>query len=1502
MPNDPDNSWNNTLNNPNVLQETVLSVGTYPEIYLDELNSISNKGRHNFVGQGDEFDYAKITLNSAANLSFRVDATDSVKLTVYKLVAGSSKPKEVMSDASKSNSFSFDTAAKLFEAGEYYVSIQSTNAAKGGSAYYNLLLNGADKGTEYFTSADNGDDWDDLKTMGPKGHVANGGVLEDSSSFSGWVGYGDTIDYTMFTLENGAKLSFTVSSSDAAKFTLYSLAQDKKGNYVLKNPKATEITYNKEYEEYTKTTKSVLLQPGIYCFSVQTTKTSAHYDVYLNDEYDKNDNPYTEFYTDGNNGDDWTDLSVNGADGLVGNAGVLETLNQELASDWVGFGDGIDYFKFTLNCAANLSFTVNSYDQAVKFTVYSLTKDKKGKYKLTSVLKPPLTTAKNSDDEFSKTSKAVFLKSGDYYFSVQASKPTKAGGTEYDVNVNAAGSEFYTQCNNNDDWDDFKTEGPRGKVGNAGALDVLGKGKTVLTDWVGAGDTVDYFKFSLENASKLSFTVTSDSKGVKFTVFNLVQSKKGTYTLKQIQKPISTAANGGSVTSAALSLEAGEYYFAVQTAKAAKSGGTGYTLALSNDCEFFTNGDGGDDWTDLETKGAAGMVGNVGELYDFSSELVTDWVGLGDHIDYKHFSIDCAADLSFTVTAEEEVVKFTVYSLTQDKKGKYVLKTLQTTDVKNASGGKFAATTALLSLAAGDYYFSVQASKTTKSGTDYTVSLSGSSKFSAVSENGFPMPETDIFALGTLTEASQEILTDWVGYGNLLDCGKFTIASAAKLSFSVNATGAAKFGIYERVEDVDGNSFLKAIQVTELVKQSGGAYAVTTDSQVLDAGEYYIVMRAGSSTSDSSADYNITLNQNATVFFTNGDNSDDWTDRVTAGPNGQVAKLGSLAGLGNKLQTDWVGYGDAIDYTMFKIDYAAKLQFTVSATDAAEFSIYELEEARNGTFSLTPLKTVTLVKSGNEYTAETGFLLLEAGEYYFSVQSTNAAAGGNASYTVELDDVNSTFFTQIDNSDDWTDYKENGDGGEVGDVGSLSEFTDVIVSDWVGFGDTIDYNMFSLDTAAKLKFKVASTDATEFAVYRLVEMANEAFLLDTIQTISLSTPNGAGEYAASGDFLMLEAGDYFFSVQSTNADLGGNASYTVSLDTDVCAFFSEGDNTDDWTDLETEGPDGEVGNAGSLDELTYDIVSDWVGFGDAVDYMAISLDNAAKLRFKLDATDATEFSVYSLDVVERNDEDVFSLNELQKTTLSKNSEGTYAATTGFLLLEAGDYYIAMRSTNADQGGSAYYNVFLDDENSVFYTNADNSDDWTDMRTAGANGDVSDIGPLDGISSELVNDWVGFGDAIDYNMFQLDTAAELSFIITANEDVNFTLYQLLQAPDGTFSLKQLQTTSLTKQSGDEGYKATTTALHLDAGDDYCFAIQSTTADQGGSAYYTVSLNVEGSTFHTEEPPADDSLDSALDIADVLNIGQSAETPVLGSACGLANDDLSGSVKNDWNILA
>lgn len=151
----------------------------------------------NYVGYTDEIDFKKVHLNAESTLKFNIYATDASKFTIWRLDAKKNKLVSLQStalkfyqyDAVKSSSsstyyYAGTKGIKLAE-GDYYLSVESTNAAKGGNAYYNVYL---DYDSEIHTSLEVKDSLDGpaaLLDMPDSGAAfADAGLnLQDDSSF-----------------------------------------------------------------------------------------------------------------------------------------------------------------------------------------------------------------------------------------------------------------------------------------------------------------------------------------------------------------------------------------------------------------------------------------------------------------------------------------------------------------------------------------------------------------------------------------------------------------------------------------------------------------------------------------------------------------------------------------------------------------------------------------------------------------------------------------------------------------------------------------------------------------------------------------------------------------------------------------------------------------------------------------------------------------------------------------------------------------------------------------------------------------------------------------------------------------------------------------------------------------------------------------------------------------------------------------------------------------------
>ena len=410
-------------------------------------------------------------------------------------------------------------------------------------------------------------------------------------------------------------------------------------------------------------------------------------------------------------------------------------------------------------------------------------------------------------------------------------------------------------------------------------------------------------------------------------------------------------------------------------------------------------------------------------------------------------------------------------------------------------------------------------------------------------------------------------LSNYVGYGDEADFEKISLNYAATLSFIVSATGATKFTIWS----LTSGTKVKSLQATSLKKNAKtGEYYVETKGLLLEADTYYISVQSTDAKKGGNAYYSVAMNSES-VFYSKGKSFDnDWNAFVKDNYTGE-GYLGIVDGKKEKLvANEWVGYTDPIDFRKFKLASAAKLSFAVRSTDAMKVSICRVDsrgQEESVTYSLVVLQNTTLKELGkNDYFAVTNLILLDPGYYYIRVESTNAKKGGYADYSVSLDTGESVFFTRGNTADDWTDK----DKGWI--ANKKYEYTvktagTLISDEWVGYNDEIDYRKITLTTEAKLSFGVFASDSVKFTIYMLNQKEKNGevtYYLTKLQTTTIK----AGEWRPTNP-IKLNADSYYFSVESTNAKKGGNASYDVEIinfsPTNAGALTGPEEDANDWS-------------------------------------------------------------------------------------------------------------------------------------------------------------------------------------------------------------------------------------------------------------------------------------------------------------------------------------------------
>ena len=323
------------VNVNNILQATVTA-----EREEALLNTVTAKGKLNYsdthVGKGDCVDVKSFKLATGALLNFGFKATGNTSFTISKMTSSTDKNGNVTYALKAIKTVSTKKIASisslLLNKGTYYITVTSTDAAKGGKSDYQIsVFTKGDKtydsgkkaaSVTFYTKADNGYN----NTINSK--VTSAGQ-DKNIKVSDWVGFTDAVDYYKFTLTSAAKLVFTVKAGDVAKFVICNASGKALQTTSLKKNTSTK-------------TKELLLKAGTYYFSMTSTTASKGASV----SYSVNSSKSTIFPAPTTNDNSWSQVKETA--GL--NVGDYFT-------GWVGYGDAKDFCKFNKTTGGKLKLT-----------------------------------------------------------------------------------------------------------------------------------------------------------------------------------------------------------------------------------------------------------------------------------------------------------------------------------------------------------------------------------------------------------------------------------------------------------------------------------------------------------------------------------------------------------------------------------------------------------------------------------------------------------------------------------------------------------------------------------------------------------------------------------------------------------------------------------------------------------------------------------------------------------------------------------------------------------------------------------------------------------------------------------------------------------------------------------------------------------------------------------------------------------------------------------------
>lgn len=273
------------------------------------------------------------------------------------------------------------------------------------------------------------------------------------------------------------------------------------------------------------------------------------------------------------------------------------------------------------------------------------------------------------------------------------------------------------------------------------------------------------------------------------------------------------------------------------------------------------------------------------------------------------------------------------------------------------------------------------------------------------------------------------------------------------------------------------------------------------------------------------------------------------------------------------------------------------------------------------------------------------------------------------------------------------------------------------------------------------------------------------------------------------------------------------------------------------------------------------VFNNFVGFDDNIDFARIELASSAYLCFELEATDATDFTIWKKDVGGK-------MSKVDGVT-SLTAKNEYNATTKMHFFEKSDkyeYYISMECPDANEGVGkyVYYNIEIG-KDTLFFDSADSgkNDVLYDKKAKeffledekhhfvttdifiGTNTiklDANAIGNRD------YENFVGYDDATDYARIRIKDAGYLSFTIVATGDATFVVYKKGLDKKGKETLDTIQTIKLELAKDNKIIEKTSdTLVNIEPGDYFIsMTASSIKANNKGSVFYNVKATLSPPT--------------------------------------------------------
>ncbi len=906
----------------------------------------------------------------------------------------------------------------------------------------------------------------------------------------------------------------------------------------------------------------------------------------------------------------WSNGSSFVSDAASGNISSALLLSSPSTTGWVGTGDVADYYKITMTNAGMLTLSLTGLTGNADMTLL----DSKG-----TMLKSSAKTG-TADEAIA----GVPLQAGTYYvkvapgFGVKDASYTLTHAEKY-CPTDIAANTWQTARNIDDGVD----------------------------NWVGFGDSADFYKLTMTNAGMLSIGLTGLTGNADLTLLNL--------SGMQLKASSSTGTTSEAINNVALL--AGTYYVKVTAGYGVND--ANYTLAHT---EKYTPADK--------------AANDYKTALDISN--LDNWVGFGDAADFYKLTMTNAGTLTLGLTGLTGNADLSL------------LNSAGTAIKTSANTGTTPESINNVLLLAGTYYVKVAAGTGVN---DAAYTLTHTEKYTPV----------DKAANDYKTALDISTLDNWVGFGDAADFYKLTMTNAGMLTLGLTGlTGNADLALLNSAGTAiktSSNTGITSEAITNVALLAGTYYVkVATGFGVNDASytlahtEKYCPADAAANTWQTAQDisnldnwvgfgdaadfYKLTminagaltlgltwLTGNADLSLLNSAGTAIKTSANTGTNPEAINNVLLLAGTYYVKVAAGFGVNDA-SYTLSHlekytpVDTGANTWQTakniddgvdnwVGFGDTADFYKLTMTNAGMLTLGLTGLTgnaDLTLLNAGGmqlKTSSNTGItseaitnVALLAGTYYVKVATGYGV--NDAGYTL----THTEKYTPADTgANTWQTAKQIDDG----------------VDNWVGFGDAADFYKLTMTNAGMLSLGLTGLTG------------NADLTLLNASGMQLKASSSTGTTSEAINNVALLAGTYYVKVA---IGFGVNdASYTLAHTEKYCP----------------------ADKAANVYKTALDIsnLDNWVGFGDSADFYKLTMTNAGTLTLGLTGLTGNA--------------DLALLNSAGTALKTSAKAGTAnEAITGVSLL-AGTYYVKVATGFGVNDAS--YNL----SNTVSYFPGDTSD-------------------------------------------------------------------------------------------------------------------------------------------------------------------------------------------------